>query len=162
MMETIELKPLTPETFGAFFSLITALADFEKLTPPDGEAAARLKDHAFAERPKFEALLAFAGGEPVGYAIFFETYSSLLAKPTLYLEDIFVTEPFRGRKVALQIFKHLTLLALERHCGRMEWQVLDWNAPAIAFYQKLGAVHQAAWHPYRLNEEDLNRLSKVL
>ncbi|MBC8043709.1 MAG: GNAT family N-acetyltransferase, partial [Rhizobacter sp.] len=145
MIETVELKPLTPETFGAFFALIAALADFEKLPPPDDEAAARLKDHAFAERPKFEALLAFAGSEPVGYAIFFETYSSFLAKPTLYLEDVFVIEPFRGRKVASQIFRHLTALAAERQCGRMEWQVLEWNTPAIKFYQKLGAVHQAAW-----------------
>lgn len=152
------IKKLSEEDFEAFFSLIVALADYEKLTPPDLDAKARLKRDAFSARPKFEAYLAFLNGAPVGYAIIFETYSSFLAKPTLYLEDLFVLPSARKQKVGFGLFKFLIKLAVERGCGRMEWQVLNWNQLAIDFYERLGATHQQNWLPYRLTEEQLSNL----
>lgn len=152
---SLSIKKLSEEDFEAFFSLIVALADYEHLAPPDPDAKARLKRDAFSDRPKFEAYLAFLNGEPVGYAIIFETYSSFLAKPTLYLEDLFVLPSARKQKVGFGLFKFLIALAVERGCGRMEWQVLNWNQLAIDFYEKLGATHQQDWLPYRLTEEAL-------
>lgn len=154
-MTTFELRPLTPVDFDTFFSLITALADFEKLAPPDETAKIRLQLDAFGASPKFRALLAFVGDVPAGYAIYFETYSSFLAKPTLYLEDLFVLPEYRHQKVALRIFKHLAETAIARGCGRLEFQVLEWNTTAINFYKKLGAVHQADWLPYRMTQDVL-------
>ncbi|MFQ3599472.1 MAG: GNAT family N-acetyltransferase, partial [Chloroherpetonaceae bacterium] len=114
----LHIKKLSEEDFEVFFSLIVALADYEHLAPPDLDAKARLKHDAFSTHPKFEAYLAFLDGAPVGYAIIFETYSSFLAKPTLYLEDLFVLPSARKQKVGFGLFKFLIALALERGCGR--------------------------------------------
>jgi len=153
--ERIEIVPVTEENFEVFFSQIVTFANYESLTPPDDAAKARLKKYGFSNQSKFEAFLAYFDGKPAGYAMIFETFSSFLAKPTIYLEDIFVDEPFRGRRIGQAFFKFLAALALERGCGRMEWQVLDWNKPAIAFYEKTGAARMAEWLPYRLTEEQL-------
>lgn len=129
--------------------LIDALADYEKLKKPTRAARARLLADAFGARPRFEALLAFEGGVAVGYAIVFETYSSFLAKPTLYLEDLFVLPDHRGRKIGLRLIRHCRAEARRRGCGRMEWTVLDWNRLAIDFYERLGAKHMKEWLLYR-------------
>ncbi len=155
---SLRIKKLSEDDFEAFFSLIVALADYEHLPPPDLAAKARLKHDAFSERPKFETYLAFLNEQPVGYAIIFETYSSFLAKPTLYLEDLFVLPSARKQKVGFGLIKFLIALAVERGCGRMEWQVLNWNQLAIDFYEKLGAVRQNEWLPYRLTETQLHTL----
>ncbi|MCS6989690.1 MAG: GNAT family N-acetyltransferase [Chloroherpetonaceae bacterium] len=154
---SLRVKKLAEEDFETFFSLIVALADYEGLAPPDSDAKARLKRDAFSDKPRFEAYLAFLNEEPVGYAIAFETYSSFLAKPTLHLEDLFVLPSARKKKVGFGLFKFLAELALERGCGRMEWQVLNWNQLAIDFYEKLGAERLTEWLPYRLTEERLRR-----
>ncbi len=155
---SLHIKKLSEENFEAFFSLIVALAEYEHLVPPDLNAKARLKCDAFSARPKFEAYLAFLDDAPVGYAIIFETYSSFLAKPTLYLEDLFVLPSARKQKVGFGLFKFLIALAVERGCGRMEWQVLNWNRLAIDFYERFGATYQHDWLPYRLTEEQLRDL----
>jgi GNAT superfamily N-acetyltransferase len=141
--------------------LIIALAGFEKLTPPDAAAQQRLIEDGFGERPRFEAWLAFADGEaqPVGYAIFFETYSSFLARPTLYLEDIFVLPEHRGRGIGSALLRHCIRLAHERGCGRMEWACLDWNTRAQCVYEKLGARRLSEWFYYRLDRADIERLA---
>ncbi|HYF02329.1 MAG TPA: GNAT family N-acetyltransferase [Patescibacteria group bacterium] len=155
-----EIQRVTPKTFDQFLQLIVALADFEKLPPPDEAAQGRLRHDAFKNNPHFEAYLAFNSGVPAGYCIVFETYSSFLAKPTLYLEDLFVLPEFRGQKIAFEIMKFLAAEALKRGCGRMEWQVLDWNENAIEFYEKLGAKRQREWFSYRMTEEELRRLTR--
>jgi GNAT superfamily N-acetyltransferase len=138
----------------ALISLICALADFEKLTPPDADAQARLAADGFGEKPRFEAWLAIVPerGEPVGYALLFETYSTFLARPTLYLEDIFVLPDFRGRGIGSAFLEHCIALARERGCGRMEWTCLDWNTKAQSVYEcKVGATRMSEWLLYRLS-----------
>jgi GNAT superfamily N-acetyltransferase len=139
----------------ALLRLIVALAEFEKLPPPDTAAQERLIEHGFGERPKFEAWLAFGEGAetPVGYSIFFETYSTFLANPTLYLEDIFVLPNYRDRGIGSALLQHAIQIAHERGCGRMEWTCLDWNNKAQAVYERLGARHLSEWYLYRLTRE---------
>jgi GNAT superfamily N-acetyltransferase len=138
--------------------LIDALADYEKLARPSRAARARLLADAFGPRQRFEAYLALIDGTPVGYAIVFETYSSFLALPTLYLEDLFVLPAFRKQRIGLALFRACAELARRRGCGRMEWVVLDWNEIAIRFYERLGARHLREWHTYRLTKEQLRGL----
>src|SRR5206468_7519027 len=121
--------------------LVIALAEFEKLPPPDAEAQARLVEDGFGARPRFEAWLAFGNGEaePVGYALVFETYSSFLARPTLYLEDVFVLPAWRARGIGQALLRQCIQTAHERGCGRLEWACLDWNTKARKFYERIGA-----------------------
>jgi len=99
--------------------------------------------------------MACADGLPVGYAIVFETYSTFLARPTLYLEDLFVLPAFRGQGAGRALFETMADLAVERGCGRMEWVCLDWNRNAQAFYERVGARHMTEWYPYRLTAEQI-------
>ncbi|MDB5079172.1 MAG: GCN5-related N-acetyltransferase [Chloroflexi bacterium] len=139
-------------------SLIAALADFEELPRPDEEARTRMTEHGFGAQPKFEVFLAEIEGKAVGYTISFETYSTFLARPTFYLEDLFVLPEYRKQKAGLALFKNCVRLARQRECGRMDWQVLDWNENAINFYDRLGAKRLKEWQPYRLGMDDLARL----
>ncbi len=140
--------------------LITALADFEKLPPPDKPSQYRLLSDAFGPHPRFEIFLAEREGEIAGYAFVFETYSTFLALPTLYLEDLFVLPEHRGKKVGYALFVHCASEAVRRGCGRFEWAVLDWNASAIAFYEALGATVLPDWRIVRVLGEPLHRLAR--
>lgn len=144
----------------ALLTLITALAEFERLPPPDAEAQARFIEHGFGGQPKFEAWLAEWEGAPgpVGYAFLFETYSTFLARPTLYLEDLFVLPDYRGRGVGGALLRHGVRLAHERGCGRMEWTCLDWNTKAQVVYEKFGAERMAEWYLYRLTRDKMETL----
>ncbi len=133
-------------------ALIQALADFEKLDPPDDAAQQRLLADAFGERPRFDIFLAEIAGAVVGYAFVFETYSTFLARPTLYLEDLFVLPDYRQQRVGYALFSYCAAEAGRRGCGRMEWTVLDWNTNAITFYERQGARHLGEWLHYRLDE----------
>jgi GNAT superfamily N-acetyltransferase len=154
----ILVRPATVADAEAWLSLIDALADYEKLARPDAEARQRLLIDAFGERPRTEVYLAEAESRVVGYAITLFTYSSFLALPTLYLEDLFVLESYRGCGAGYRLFAHCVEEAHRRGCGRMEWQVLDWNRPAIEFYEKLGARQMKEWLPYRMVREDMEAL----
>ena len=134
----------------AFIGLMRALAEFEKLAGPDEAAAARLVEDGFGSQPRFEVLLAEDAGEVVAYAIFFPTYSTFLARPTLFLEDLFVHPRARRRGIARAMMARLRELAAERGCGRFEWTVLDWNRDAQALYDGLGARALRQWIPYRV------------
>lgn len=143
----------------AFVKLVVALAEFEKLTPPDAAGRKRLIKDGFGARPKFEPWLAYCARqpEPVGYMILVNTYSSFEARPTLYLEDLFVLPEYRGRGIGKAMMRRAIDLAWKRRCGRMEWTCLDWNAKAQEFYQKLGARKLSEWYLYRLNREQMKR-----
>jgi GNAT superfamily N-acetyltransferase len=134
----------------ALLSLVDALADYEKLPRPSADARERLVRDMFGPKRRIDGLLAFMDGYPVGYAIILETYSSFLALPTLYLEDLFVLPEYRGRKAGLALFEEVRAEARRRGCGRIEWTVLDWNQLAIDFYDRLGAKHMKEWQLYRI------------
>ena len=141
--------------------LIFALADYEKLPRPDDDAIERLVRDGFGAKPLFESYIAFLDGQAVGYAIVFHTYSSFLAQPTLYLEDIFIHPEFRGQKIGLALFLAMAQLASKRNCGRMDWTGLHWNTLAIDFYKKLGAIHMDEWQLFRLTTNELDALPKL-
>lgn len=150
-MSAITIKPATATDADTLLALISALADYENLDPPDAGARARLKQHIWGEQPRAEVVLAWQGDTAVGYAFWFETYSTFLAKPTLYLEDIFVLPGARGQGAGKALFDHCLAEARRRDCGRMEWAVLTWNQPAIDFYeQRYGARRLEDWRTYRL------------
>jgi GNAT superfamily N-acetyltransferase len=144
----VRIRPLAADDVPVLLDLIDALADYERLPRPDAEARDRLGADALARR--FEVRLADVNGSVVGYAIYFFTYSTFLARPTLYLEDLFVLPEARGQGTGLALFRACVEEAQRQGCGRMEWQVLTWNAPAIAFYERLGARRLDAWHGFRL------------
>ena len=155
------IRPAWPSDGPAFLSLVDALADYEKLPRPTPDARARLLADAFdAAPPRFSLLLAETGDSVVAYAVMFETYSTFLAKPTLYLEDLFVHPDFRGGGAGGALFDAVAREALKRGCGRMEWSCLNWNSLAWEFYERRGAEHLADWRMYRLTEESLQRLSE--
>jgi GNAT superfamily N-acetyltransferase len=134
----------------AILALIDALADYEKLDRPSADARIRLMTDMFGPKPRIDCFLAFADGYPVGYAIVLETYSSFLALPTLYLEDLFVLDEYRSRGVGRALFETALNEAKRRGCGRMEWTVLDWNQLAKDFYTKIGGKHMKEWELYRI------------
>jgi GNAT superfamily N-acetyltransferase len=155
---TFELRPAARADASGLISLIIALADFEELEPPDGEAQKRLIEHAFGERKYFEPWLAFVEGrtEPVAYAILFTTYSTFLAKPTLYLEDLFVLPEYRKQGIGGALLRKVVQLADERGCGRVEWTALDWNVNAQQVYeQKVGARRMSEWYLYRMTQKEI-------
>lgn len=151
------VRPFKPDDLPALLALIQALADYEHLPGPDATARARLTRDALAQPPRFQALLVELDGQPVGYAIWFETYSTFLAQPTLYLEDLFVLPAARGRRAGAALFRACARLAVERGCGRFEWQVLTWNELALGFYARFQAEPLDDWRPMRLTGAALRR-----
>jgi GNAT superfamily N-acetyltransferase len=142
----------------ALIRLIEGLAAYEKLTPPDGPAAGRIVAELERDRPRFGTLLAEADAEPVGYAVFFETFSTFSGLPKLYLEDIFVLPDARKTGAGLALFKEVVREADRRGCDAVEWEVLDWNRLAIDFYERIGGRHSKEWLPYRLDREGMTAL----
>lgn len=157
----IQLRPLTQEHAAAFCRLVVALAEFEKLPPPDEAAQARLVEDALGKKPRIEVWLAFVNEdvEPCGYMVLVETYSSFLALPTMYLEDLFVLPERRKGGVGGALLKKVVSLAHERGCGRVEWTALDWNVNAQQVYeQRIGAKRMSEWYLYRMTRQDMQRL----
>ena len=152
------IRKATRQDTDAVLALVDALAAYEKLDPPDAAAKHRLINDMTSEHPRLDAFLAEIDGKAVGYAFVFETYSSFLALPSLYLEDLFVLPEYRSRKVGYSLFTEMMAEAYRRGCGRMEWTVLDWNQLAIDFYKRLGATHMNEWHLYRFVRSDMENL----
>jgi len=142
-------------------ALIRELADYEKLS---GEVTATedlLRKTLFEPGATAETLIAEEDGRLAGFALFFHNYSTFLARPGIYLEDLFVRPEFRGRGIGRALLAHIARLARERQCGRVEWSVLDWNEPAIRFYRSLGAVPMDQWTVFRLTGEHINALADM-
>ena len=158
--DRLHIRPAEPEDVALLLELIHELASYEK-APQEAVATPDLLHSAlFGERPSAEAVIAEWQGEPAGFALFFHNFSTWLGKPGLYLEDLFVREDRRGRGIGKALLLHLARIARERGCGRMEWSVLDWNRPAIEFYEALGAKRQSEWTVYRLDAWALDKLSR--
>jgi GNAT superfamily N-acetyltransferase len=149
-VQAILIEPATEADVPALLALIRALADYERLGDHVAATAGDLRATLFGARPAAEAALAKVDGQPVGFALWFQTYSTFLGRPGLYLEDIFVSPDYRRRGIGRRLLTYVAHLAVERRCGRLEWSVLDWNAPAIEFYRSMGAVAMDAWTVYRL------------
>ncbi len=142
-------------------ALIRGLAEYERLAHEMQATVAQIRAHGFGRRRYFETLLCFDGRRPIGFALYFFTYSTFLGRPTLYLEDLFVMPDARGRGAGKALLAALARIATRRGCGRMEWTVLDWNTPAIAFYERLGARLRKDWILTRLTGPALRRLGRA-
>jgi GNAT superfamily N-acetyltransferase len=154
------IRPASPADVPTIARLIRDLAEYEKLADKVVLKESDLHAHLFGERKYAEVLLAEDRGEVVGYALFFHSYSTFLAKPGLYLEDLFVEPAHRGRGHGKALLVALAKLAIERDCGRIEWSVLNWNEPSIQFYLALEARRMDEWTVYRLSGEALTRLAR--
>src|SRR6185503_3751020 len=147
------IRPASADDVTLILGFIRGLAEYEKLLSEVEATEERLRVTLFPvdRPPAAECVLAFQDDVPAGFALFFSTYSTFLAKPGLYLEDLFVKPELRGRGIGKALLLHLAKLANARGCGRMEWTVLDWNQPAIEFYEALGAQRKREWQICRLS-----------
>jgi len=152
------IRPARPQDVPTIVSLIRGLAIYEKLEDECHADEALLYEHLFGPRPACEVILAEHQGDVAGFALFFHNYSTFLTRPGLYLEDLFVRPEHRGAGIGRLLLSHLAGIALERGCGRMEWAVLDWNTPAIGFYERLGAKPMNEWTVFRVTGDALTRL----
>ena len=160
MESQIQISSATEADVPLVLSLIRGLAEYEKLSDMVVTTEDALRRTLFGKRAFAEVLIARAGGEPAGFALFFHNYSTFLAKPGIYLEDLFVLPDYRRRGVGLALLRRVAQLADERGCGRVEWAVLDWNQPAIDFYTKLGARPLHEWRLFRLTGDAIGRLAR--
>ena len=158
-MSALRIDPAIEADIPLLLSFIRELADFEQRAHEAVASAALLKRHLFGARPVAEAVIARIDAQPVGFALFFHTFSTFLGKPGLYVEDVYVNPEFRSQGIGKALFVHLARLAKERGCGRMEWSVLVWNERAIEFYKNLGAVPLNEWTHYRLSGPALETLA---
>jgi GNAT superfamily N-acetyltransferase len=155
----LTLRPATPADVPLILSFIRELAEYEREPAAVVATEEALLRDGFGPRPLFEVTLAEWSGEPVGFALWFLAYSTWRAQPTLHLEDLFVRPAARGRGVGKAFMQHLARVAVERGCGRFAWQVLDWNAPSIAFYESLGAKVLREWLTCRVDGDALRALA---
>jgi GNAT superfamily N-acetyltransferase len=149
----VVIEKVNSETFDDFLGLIDKLAEYEKLAPPDEQARIRLRKDCLSGKPQYQAFIGKIGGKYISYVIFFFTYSSFLALPTLFLEDIFVLEAYRRKGVGQKMFDFLKETAKREGCGRIEFTVLKWNKSAQEFYKK-NKAQCLEWFLYRLVKED--------
>ncbi|MCP3717034.1 MULTISPECIES: GNAT family N-acetyltransferase [Paraburkholderia] len=153
------IRAATAADVGAMHALMYELAEFEKLTHLFTGTADGLADALFGTRPAAEALVAEDAGRIVGYALFFHNYSTFLSRRGLYLEDLYVQPSQRGTGLGTAMLRALAAIAVERGCARFEWTVLDWNTPAIGFYEKLGATVLPDWRVVRMTGDALEKLA---
>jgi GNAT superfamily N-acetyltransferase len=155
----IRITPATEQDVPVILEMILGLAEYEKLSHVVTATEERLRQSLFGKQPAAEVLLACLDGECAGFALFFLNYSTFLAQPGIYLEDLYVKPHLRGNGLGYTLLVRLAKIAAERGCGRVEWEVLDWNEPSIRFYKKLGAVPMDDWTKYRLTGEALEKLA---
>ncbi len=158
-MPGLTLRDATRADLPLVRELIEGLAEYERLRH-ECHATEELLDVAlFGERRYAEVVIAERDGNAAGFALFFHNFSTFLARPGIYLEDLYVRPEHRGHGVGKALLSHLAALAVARDCGRLEWSVLDWNTDAIGFYRRLGAVPQDEWTVYRVTDAALHRLA---
>jgi GNAT superfamily N-acetyltransferase len=156
---SLTIDPATPDEIPLVLEFIRELADYERLADRVVATEADLRRWLFGEQRVAEAVIAREHGTPVGFALFFPVFSTFLGRPGIYLEDLFVRESARGQGTGRALVTYLARLAVSRGWGRVEWSVLDWNAPAIGFYRRLGADVLGDWRICRLTGEALTRLA---
>ena len=149
----------TPADVPTILDLIRQLSVYEKLEHMVTGDESMLYASLFGKTPCCECVIAREDGEPIGFALFFTTFSTFLCKPGIYLEDLFIVPTARGKSYGKALLKHLAALARQRGCGRFEWRVLDWNTPSIEFYKSLGATIMPEWHLVRMTETEIAALA---
>jgi GNAT superfamily N-acetyltransferase len=154
------LRAAEPRDLAAIVGLIRELAEFERLTHLLRVTPETLRPHLFGDKPVVECVVGELGGEVVAFALFFTNFSTFLAKPGLYLEDLYVKPEHRGRGLGRALLEHLGALAVRRDYGRFEWSVLDWNEHAIRFYMGMGATVMPEWRICRVTGEALQRFAQ--
>lgn len=159
MTTTLEIKPATAADVPTILRLIRELAEYERASNDAVATEAQLHEVFFGPQPSAQVLIGQEANEPVGFAVYFFNFSTWLGRPGLYLEDLFVRPEARGRGYGKALLARLAQIAQERGCGRMEWAVLNWNEPAIEFYEKLGAKPMEEWRVYRLTREGIANLA---
>lgn len=158
-MTSLHIEPATPADVPMILQLIRELAEFEHLLHEVTATEGQLHEHLFGPKPTAEVIMGrLPGGEVAGFALYFHNFSTFLAKPGIYLEDLYVRQQYRGHGYGEQLLRRLAGIAIERHCGRLEWSVLDWNQRAIDFYKSLGAVPMSEWTMYRVTGSALQKL----
>jgi GNAT superfamily N-acetyltransferase len=156
----VEVRPATRADVPLLLTFIRAMGAFEKLTVSATEES--LEDALFGETPAARALLAFAGGKPAGYVTYFFSFTSMMGRRALWLDDVFVDPAFRGQGIGKALVTYVAQLAAQNRCARLEWIVLDWNTSAIEFYRSLGAAVLPDWRICRLDEAQLRQLAASL
>jgi len=160
-MSDVRVVAAVESDVPVILELIRGLAEYEKLLHICSATEEQLRRTLFGEKPAAEVLLAEVEGEKVGFALFFPNYSTFLAQPGLFLEDLYVKSHARGKGVGLALLRELARIAVARGCGRVDWVVLDWNEPSIQFYKKLGAEVMDEWTTFRLTGKPLTNLAGV-
>ena len=155
----VRIATATERDVPVILDLIHALAAYERLEHDVVATPERLRDSLFTAHAAAEVIIAYLDQEPVGFAVWFQSYSTFLGRAGLYLEDLFVKPERRGQGIGRTLLAHVASVAVARGAGRMEWSVLDWNEPAIGFYRAIGAVPMDAWTVYRLTGDALNRVA---
>ena len=157
----LKIRPATPTDVPLIQQFIRDLAEYER-SPESAVATEKdlLRD-GFGPEPKYRCVLAEWDGQPAGFAFFFYNYSTWQGRPGLYLEDLFVKPVFRGKGIGKALLLHLAKIAVDENCGRFQWQVLDWNTPAIDFYKSLGAKTMNEWLTMRVEGEDIKKLANT-
>jgi GNAT superfamily N-acetyltransferase len=155
----LTIRQATVADVPLILTFIRELAEYEQLTAEVVATEELLREALFGRQPEAEVLLAEWAGAPAGFALFFHSFSTFLGRAGIYLEDVFVRPPLRGRGIGKALLVRLAAIAVERGCGRLEWAVLDWNEPAIGFYKSLGAVALDEWTTYRLTGPALRELA---
>ncbi|WP_176592267.1 GNAT family N-acetyltransferase [Sphingobium sp. EM0848] len=158
---SVTIREAVPSDIGAIHGFILALADYEKLSHEVRADRATLDKYLFGPRPMAEVLIAENDGKAIGFALFFHNFSTFEGRPGIYLEDLFVIPEARGLGAGKALLSRLAQLALERDCARLEWWVLDWNEPSIAFYRSLGARPMDEWTVQRVDGDALNALASA-
>ena len=154
------IRPAQPSDVAHIHGMIVELAVFEKLEHLVVATEAMLHDGLFGARPSCEAIIGEENGKVVAFALFFHNFSTFLTRKGLYLEDLYVLQSHRGKGYGTQMLKRLAQIAVERNCGRFEWSVLDWNEPAIQFYQAMGADILPDWRICRVTGDTLTALAE--
>jgi GNAT superfamily N-acetyltransferase len=157
----LTIRSATEHDVPLILELIKALADYEKMADEVVATKEGLREALFGPHPGAEVVIAYAGADAAGFALFFHNFSTFVGRRGLYLEDLFVKPEWRGHGVGKALLTHLARLAVERGCGRFEWSVLDWNEPAIQFYERLGARPLDGWTIFRVAGAPLAQLAQV-
>jgi GNAT superfamily N-acetyltransferase len=158
--QSLVIRPAGREDCGLILEFIHGLAEYEKLAHEVVATEAMLEQSLFGEKPTAEVIIAEWGSQAAGFALYFPNYSTFLARPGIYLEDLYVWPEFRGKSIGKSLLNFLARLAVDRGCGRLDWSVLDWNDSAINFYKSLGAYGLDDWVQYRLDGEALKNMAK--